>query len=42
MKTKDTNLDYDWRFWVMLALISPFIIGTSVACFVDDLRKSNA
>lgn len=37
---KDTNLDYEWRFWVMLALISPFIVATSIACFFDDLKKS--
>jgi hypothetical protein len=34
------NLDYEWRFWVMVTILSPWIAAVTVASWIYDKRHT--
>jgi len=36
------NLDYEWRFWLMLIIISPFILAIEISCRIRDWKNNDS
>jgi hypothetical protein len=33
---KSKNLDYEWQFWLMFLIISPFIVVATIADWIEN------
>lgn len=36
----DRNLDYEWQFWLTVAILFPLMIAATVGLWIRELRQS--